>query len=746
MSSCNVTKSLKEDELLYMGTKIQVQDKQEAKSVETFNTSLNAIPEKGTKTGLGNIYTGLYNLYDETGDKGFKHWVKYKMGEEPVLFDVEVIDRTEARLSYYLNGKGFFGHTINCDSTKNDKKVNVVCNVNLGQRYAIDSLIFPIDSTYAALKLDEKLKRAIIKEGEFYDRDRLDFERTRLATLASEIGFADFGSENIFYYVDTSLIKKKVNIYTQIIKPTDSTFHTRYTLDSIIIYPNYSIGDTTAKEFKQKDLTKGISVIETNHYLDHSLINRLILEEPGKYYSGTAEKKTINRLLDLGLFRFINITNDPTENGRFGGITQKIYLTPELIQGISGELELNNRSGNFLGTGASAKYHHKNIFGHAERLDISLGGQIETQFGDGVSFINSSDLNGNVEITFPRLIIPFIKIQESRNFIPRTVLRTNYTYQRRTQFYTLQSLTGKFGYRWRQNEKVQHELFPIALNRVIVRNKSDKFQTILDNDIRLASSFEDVFIEGIQYNMTYSSQANSADKTHVYIRTELETSGNLLSIFNSGTAANPATIAGTQYAQFTKLTMDARKYFSIGNIDIATRIIVGAGFAYGNSSELPYIKQYLIGGSNSIRAFRLRGLGPGAFVTDSSILDPFAAQFVDQTGDMKLELNAEMRFPIFGFFKGALFVDAGNVWLIDNDVQPEGNFNISDFYNEIGIGTGLGLRIDFNFFLIRMDIAFPLRSPIQNQGFVWIPDGINPLDSQWRNENLRYNLGIGYPF
>ncbi len=745
-SSCSLTKRLGDKDLVYMGTTINVSDEDNAKSVQSFDSEINAIPPKGTRTGIGNIYTGLYNIYESTGDKGFRHWVKHKLGEQPVIYEDNIVKTAEAKLSYYLNGKGFFSHSVSCDSVRKDREVNVNCAIRLNDRYTIDSIIFPVDSTYAALKLDDRLRRAIIKEGEYYDRARLDFERSRLSAMAGNIGFAEFGSDNIYYHVDTAKNNQTVDIYTQLLTPTDSTEHTRYTVDQINIYPNYTLDKKNTITLNRNEIRDGLIVHEYDHYLDHGLLDRLILEQPGKYYNRSLERKSVNRLLDLGLFRFINVNNEISGSGKEGHIVQNIFLTPERMQSISTELEVNNRSGNFFGIGAITSYSHKNVFRHAEKLKISASGQVEAQFGDELSFINSADANIISSLTFPRFIIPFISVKESLNYIPRTSVSLQYNFQRRIQYYTFQVATLKFGYKWKETARKTHEFYPLNINQIRVTNKTTEFQELLDGNPRLGRSFQNVLVAGLQYFFTYSDQSGTADRNYNYFRGELETSGNLLGVVTQADNEDPTSIIGTKIAQFSKVTLEYKHYFPAGDSDIATRIILGGGLAYGNSFEMPYLEQYLIGGSNSLRAFRLRGIGPGSFSTDPITQGAFERQFVDQTGDMKIEMNMEWRFPLFSYLKGALFTDIGNIWLVDNEDVPEGNFAFDRFYKELGIGTGLGFRLDFDFFLIRMDIAFPIRSPKFEEGFRWRIKEFDLLDSDWRSENLRYNLGIGYPF
>ncbi len=393
--------------------------------------------------------------------------------------------------------------------------------------------------------------------------------------------------------------------------------------------------------------------------------------------------------------------------------------------------------------GANVRYHHKNLFKHAERLDITVGGQVETQLDEGSTFINSSDLTVDAQLAFPRFIVPFVSIREGRNYVPRSLVKSTFTQQRRVQYYSLQSLTAKLGYKWRETSNKQHEFYPIVINEVSVSNKTAQFEELLDSDARLRTSFENVLISGLQYYYTFSDQEGRDDRRYAYFRGEVETSGNLLSLVVPNDANGVGRIAGLRYSQFTKVTADYRRYYNLGKGSIAARGILGMGFSYGNAAELPYIKQYLIGGSNSLRAFPLRGLGPGAF--EPRVASDFNRQFVDQTGDLKLELNVEYRFPVFNFIKGAAFVDAGNVWLIDSEEQPAGVFAVGEFYKQIAIGTGLGIRFDFDFFILRLDTAFPIRRPDQGS-FKWVLSEVDFLSSRWRRDNLQLNLGIGYPF
>lgn len=745
LPSCNVSKGLADGAYVYEGTTIEVVDPEEAESVPDFSKTIREIPRQGTKSGLLNVYTGLYNIYAQTGEKGFKHWVKYKLGKAPIAYENKMIGRTEAKLAYYLRGRGFFKSVARCDSTAHGRKASVVCTVELGPQFIIDSVFFPIDTTYTALKVDENIRCTIIREGSYYKRDALAYERSRTTMVANNIGFTDFREENIFFHVDT-IKGNKVNIYMEILQPSDSTYHSRYTLEHIDIFPNHTIDRQSTNTLDTVSLSGKMSVIESEYYINHKLLDRLIVQTLGAYHNKTNQVKSISRLLDIGLFKFVNINNIVQQQGQDGTLRQQILLTPNRMQSISGELELNNRSGNIFGVGLSSSYTHRNLFNGAEQLRISASGLVETQFDRSVSFINSSDLTISADLTFPRIILPGFEVKEQYNSIPRTIANASFTRQRRTEFYTLRSVSGKYGFRWKPNSRTNHQFYPIVLSQFLVSAKSDEFEQLLAADQRLAGSFSNVLVAGIEYDYDVNTQKGKSDEEYSFFHAEVETSGHLASLLLGADTAVPSEIANVPFAQFTKLTVDWRTYRPVVGGRLATRVIVGAGYSYGNSEELPYIKQYVSGGSNSLRAFRLRGIGPGAFVQDPATITVFEEQFVDQTGDIKLEFNVEYRFPIFSYLKGAVFADAGNVWVFEDRDKRGGVFKIDSFYKQIALGTGVGFRLDFEFFLLRLDLSFPLRRPVFDEGFQWVVEDIDPFSSTWRATNLRYNLGIGYPF
>jgi len=453
----------------------------------------------------------------------------------------------------------------------------------------------------------------------------------------------------------------------------------------------------------------------------------------------------VGHLLDMGLFKFVRLKYERMDSGDLKILNRRFYLTPGLTQNIQTEFQVNNRSGSYFGTAASVQYSHNNLFRGAEQLLIKLSGGVETQNQNKERLINIFDLDLEASLRLPKLLLPFKLKKRYFRFVPKTRISLSGNFQERRDFYNINSTSFKYGNEWKQNDQLRHEFNLINFTQLNVWNRSERFQNLLANDTRLASSFENVFILGSTYTLTYQSTPPNEVSPYLFFRTHISGSGNLLSLFASQKTASEKTntIWGRVYAQFFRITPDFRYYIPRRKSTWASRFLFGIGIPYGNSSELPYVEQFFAGGANSIRAFRFRGVGPGSFLDERMDTND---QLLDQTGDLKLEMNVEYRFDMMKYLEGALFLDMGNVWLLESDIRPNGVFEWNHFYKELAVGTGFGLRLDFDFFVIRLDAAFPLRQPITNGEMGWTIKDVSLLKRDWRRNNIVYNLGIGYPF
>lgn len=735
--SCSATKGLQEEDKLYNDIKIDIKDKNNLKDRRLWtNTVSSEVPEPNTP-GLFNLRTGLYNIYDSTGTAGFKHTIKYKLGSAPKVFTPNTLLNVENRLKKMVNDFGYFDAEIRCDSTLHRKrKVNIECDITLNKRYTIDSIVFPYDTLGISDMLDEYYTWDHLKSGDYYHQSNIVAERLGLTQEAKNRGYKFFDREKVVFYLDTLHQNHTTDIYIEILPPSDTIAqYTRYIVGDIYVKTGYDVDmDALKSEETFYDDEMKLNIVGKDNLIRPKAYNKFILLEKGKYLDDKNQNLSVNRLLDMGVFKFVN--NRMEQRG--DTLDQYFILTPQNIKNITGELELNNRSGNLFGMAGSLAFTHKNLFKGAERFKIGLSGGIENQFG--VKYlINSSEISLDASLEIPRLVIPFIDAKTTRYFVPKTLISGQLQYQKRINYYAIQNQKLRYGFRWKEDRNKTHELFPIDFTNFYLSSTSERFDSILaePSNNRLRESFQDLVILGLNYSFTYNNTPDRGSRNSFYFRGGFESSGNTFNLLSSSNR-----IFKRRVSQYVKITSDIRKYWSHGDNDIATRLYTGAGIAYGSAEELPYSKQFSIGGANSLRAFNLRGLGPGEYIRDT--ID--GQQFIDQTGDIKLEMNAEYRFPLVGFFKGATFLDAGNIWLIRDGLTDNQQFNVSDFYKQIAIGTGFGLRMDFDFFVFRLDLAFPLRGPDDSGRFDWVIKDFDPLTRTWRRNNLRLNLGLGYPF
>jgi outer membrane protein assembly factor BamA len=740
MISCRSTKGLKASDKLFVGTYVKFEDEQNISDRNTLLRDMKLTYLKANTPGIFNLKTGFYNLFDSTGTTGFKNAIKYKMGSKPVVFDYSMVDKTEFRLRNLFIGSGYLKSNTTCTSIEHKRKVKIECNVKLDHRFTIDSVFYPSDTLPMTAVLKAMFSIDFLKSGAYYQRKNILQDRDAFVDAANNNGYPFVSNEDVVFIVDTTKGNYLVDVHMQIKPASDSSKFDRYRYGSIFINPNFSLDKNLPTDTSNMVKKDNYHITDGYDYLRESALNKAIYIKEGTVYNQSKSKITSNRLLNLGLFKFVNIK---TKINPDKTLDHYFNLTPFKMESITGELDLNNRSGNFWGTTMKASYINKNLFRGAERFELSLSGGLETQFMQ--PFINTSDITLEASLAIPSIILPFPAFKTFRTSLPKTFMSLSFTHQRRVEFYSYISANAKYGFKWNETEYKSSFLVPLDLQWFDLLNTTPEFDTLLINDPRLALSFQTTVALGWSYEYVYNKRNKYNPVNQLYFKGTFESSGNILSGIKHLFSKNPSDkFLGITYAQYVRLTADIRKYWALDLGSLATRFVVGTGFAFGNSTEVPYAKQYSVGGSNDLRAFGLRRIGPGSFVPVNAQND--RNQFIDQTGDIKIEANVEYRFPIIGFFKGAFFVDAGNVWLYNNNLRPEGIFKFDNFYNEIAMGTGFGFRIDLDYFLFRFDIAFPIRNINDSGNFNWVLNDIDFFNSTWRSENLVYNLGIGYPF
>ena len=374
----------------------------------------------------------------------------------------------------------------------------------------------------------------------------------------------------------------------------------------------------------------------------------------------------------------------------------------------------------------------------------------ETQLGGAGRGLDSYEYGIGAELVIPRIVSPVRIAGSTEMFVPRTRIKAEYQSLNRANLFRLNSFGAAYGFVWNRSARTRHHLNPVSINYVRSGGFSEDFEQRLLLFPSLRRSFEQQLIVGTDYSLVYNTQFDDWRRNHVYFNANLDVAGNLLYAMHSiasgqsGAPDDPFRLFGIEYSQYARLDMDFRYFFPLGgNSRLVTRFIGGVGIPYGNSNAMPYVKQFFVGGTNSVRAFQARSIGPGTYRPAED--EP--GFFVDRTGDIRLEANVEHRFPMISILHGALFVDAGNIWMVRAEQEREGTaFDFDTFIHEFAVGAGFGLRLDASFFVLRLDTAFPLRKPYLPAGERWVVDDIRFGSSRWRSDNLAFNLAIGYPF
>ena len=750
--SCSVEKYIPEDEFLYRGANLKFIDTVLDKNYKEVKTETEGVLYPQPNSRFLGMYPGLYFHYKAQRENPgiINKFFNKKIGEEPVYFSDVELSETEELIYNRLENRGFFYSLIesnsSIDSSSHTAKVNY--QVTLKKPYVLETYQLEKDSlpSIDSLELIKKLEKAVIDENSVIKKgmrfDLADFksERERIDEFLKQEGYYNFNSNFLIFEADTNTyVNKKFDLFLRLKDNVPEKSKVPYIIDDVDVYPNESI--ETRDQEKDTVSLDSLDFIQAKEFFKPKRLSPYILLKPGQRYNPILSKYTSRRLSSIGTYKFVNIhykENDTVvdENG-FRHLDAIIELSPLQKRSLRAELQGVTKSNNFAGPGLGLTYTNRNWFKGGEQLNIRGSVAYEKQFSSGEqSGLSSLQLGLETSVRFPRLLFPIVDVNKRFKYsIPQTEVKLGIDYLNRSQLYSLNSYQTSFGYIWKANRYVTHQLNPININYVKLGNVTEEFNKILNQNQFLRRSFEQQFIAGLTYGFTYNELVDDYRTGALYFNFNFDIAGNTLSLFDQsatdedGNAVNE--FLGLQYAQYAKGDIDIRYHYKLnddGQVLIA-RLFGGLGYSYGNSESLPFVKQYFAGGPYSVRAFRIRGLGPGSYQpTDESSYNAY----FDRAGDIRLEANLEYRFPLFNYVNGAIFTDAGNVWLLrENDALPGGKFS-SSFTNELGIGSGVGVRVDIQGFVIRFDLASPLKRPAKSFEFEY--------------DSPVLNFAIGYPF
>jgi outer membrane protein insertion porin family len=748
---CSNTKYLPEGDMLYVGGEVTVEDsimpRRDRKELEKELEGLLRPKPNTTVLGL-RPKLWFYNIAGTPKkDKGFRFWLKNKVGEPPVLLSQVDLDYNSDLLRNRAENKGYFRARTSSDSTSRNRRATAEYTVRPGFQWKIKTVKFPSDSS--GIKLDSTIarmqRRSLLKPGEPYNLDVIISERERIDARLKQRGYFYFNPDYLLIQVDSTVGEHEVDLIIKVKDDAPQIAREVYRINNIYILPNYNLTnaqDTTDYSLQRGERYKDFTIIDTAQTFRPIIFDRTMFFHKGDIYNRRDHNLSLNRLVNLGTFKFVK--NEFRRSDSIPNALDAYYfLTPLPKKSIRVETTAKTNSANYNGTEVSVNWSNRNAFRGAELLTLSAFGGAEVQVSGRNQGFNVYRIGGEASLVWPRFITPF-KVKDSSAFIPKTRGMVRYEYQNRQKLYSLNSFRFSFGYIWKENIRKEHQLNVLDVNYVHPANVTDLYREQILEMPSLARVIEQQLIFGPTYSFTYTNTMRRFKKNTIYYKGSLETSGNLTGLIMGASQDDPKHVLGVQFSQFVKMEHDFRHYLKLGRRStLASRIIAGVGVPYGNSRELPFMRQFFIGGVNSIRAFRARSIGPGTYNPEVE-----ASDFLpDQSGDLKLELNTEYRPKFSNLLEGAVFIDAGNIWLMNGDEANRPGGKISkDFYKELAVGTGIGLRIDVTFLILRLDLAFPIRKPWLPEGDRWVLDEIDFGSKAWRRDNLVFNLAIGYPF
>ena len=752
--SCSIRKHIPEGEMILKNNIVEIH----SKDVEFSKSDISScIAQASNPKFLGFMPLTWVYYKTENKDSKFVKWINKTMGEKPVYFNNDLKETSVAQISKYLNDVGYFNSAISTE-IKNKRGISkVYYGIYPARPYIIDSVSYKITDSVIYNYVKEIEETLPIKKGEIYNAFNFDDERDQITEHLKNNGYFYFTKDYIFMEVDTNFNDKKANVNIRIdnvIDPETQKYvnHKQYTINNIYIYPkgvlqNNVNGDTTQYTF---EINKHLGN-ETFHFIYNEnpkirfkTFDNIIQLHTGSLYNSHQVTQTYKALNNLKIYNHNNIDFEPVEsdNDSINLLNCNIILNRAKVNYYSLQLEGTNSSGD-LGILGSFTYRNKNIFRGAEIFNISLraGTQAQSVLVDdegNTSLFNTKEFGIDASIFFPKFLSPIKLKNFAKEYQPRTTLTVGYNLQARP-IYTRQITLLTFGYNWMKNKYEQHIFTPLTLNSVKV-DPTPSFQEILEKETnqRIKNQYTSHLIFGFDYTYIFNNQNVRFIKDFFYFKANLQSSGNLLSACNNTSAIktvdNYHEILGIRYAQYVRFAFDFRYFKYVkGENQIATRLMVGAGIPYGNSTDMPFEKSFYAGGSNGMRGWQFRELGPGTFNNPDNLN-------IERIGDIQLEFNLEYRFPIYSFIKGAVFTDIGNIWTMrENETFKGGQFKFNTFYKQLAADAGIGIRLDFSFFLFRLDAAAPMVNPAYPEG------------ERWRISKLRFsdfilNFGIGYPF
>ena len=692
--------------------------------------------------GLVRVPLGVYCMSGKDSTRWMNRFLR-RLGEDPVRYDTLLSRRTHDDIEAAVRHMGYLGATVTSDTTIHRHKVDVTHQIHTGRRYRVRHIDYDISDAAVRDLLVQHDDATLLTEGMPFDVNVLKDERARITALLQDNGYYRFNNSFVRYDADTLVGDHEVDLVLSVLPYQASA------RDTTSDHPLYRIGQVTYS-------IDADSLHPRRPSLKHDFLHGRSALRTDSLYSARHVQETYRNLSALPAVMRANISMAPSAEDD-GALDATVHLIMAKRHGISAELEGTNTAGDF-GAAANLSYEYRNLFRRSTSFGFKLRGAYEAITGlEGYADQNYIEYGGELSLNFPELLVPFLSRDFHRNVTAQSSVNVMFSSQDRPEFHR-RVLTAAWRYKWGPfDQRTQHRFDLLDLNYVFLPWISETFRRdyLTDNGDRnaiLRYNYEDLFVMKWGYTF-YRTNASTTGQdanygTNAYsLRLSIETAGNLLyglsNLFNGPRSAvsggqQAYTLFGIAYAQYAKFDFDFSKSFRVDDRNsFGLHVAFGAAFPYANSTVLPYEERYFSGGANSVRGWSVRGLGPGSFSGSDGQVD-----FIRQTGDLKLDLSVEWRTHLFWKLDGAAFVDAGNIWTLrDYEEQPGGQFRFDTFYRQIAVAYGLGLRLNFGFFIIRLDGGMKAINPAYASGRLRYPI-IYPNFKR----DFQLHFAVGLPF
>ncbi len=746
LAGCSTTSKIPDGEILYTGLKaVNFSDSVSTVPSDIRSEVRTAVAVKPNNPLLGSasyrvpfpLGLWVYNHWPNP-PHGFKHWIYEKLVKEPILVsDVRPEVRTEM-INEILDNNGFFRGTSSyrLAQKKNKKKASIIYDVNPGPAFLLDSIILLGDSTHLHHLIDSlAMRNRYLQKGNRYATDSLSAARIRITNEVRNEGYYFFRPEYIEYLADSTIHPGAIALKLQIPSNVPKDALRRYYTGKITTYVYRNNGGGVPDTFMTQ---KGAVIQMTPSHLRKSLIPSSITFRPGKVFRVSQMERTQSNLARLGIFNAIDIAVIPDSTSTDGDLLDVVMsCTFDKPLEASVEASVSSKSNSYIGPGVTLGLTNRNLFGGGEQLNVSLKGSYEWQTGHGSSSVfNSYEAGITSSLAFPRLLAPGF-IRRMRRTVNWTRLQLGADILNRPHYFKMAQFNTSISYDWQATKYITNTFTPLKLTYTKLISTTPVFDSIMDANRAIALSFRSQFIPQLSYGLVYD---RSMDRdNNINVQFSLTEAGNIFwGIYElCGKRDGEKKLFGTPFSQFIKgQAQIVYGHQTTPGHWLVSRFGIGAAHAYGNSTQVPYSEQFYIGGANSVRAFTVRSIGPGSYHAPADKINGY----FDQTGTFKLEANVEYRFPILGPLHGAVFLDAGNVWLLKEDPQrPGGLLRGSTFFKDIATGTGVGLRFDIQMLVVRGDLGIGIHAPYDTgkRGY---------YNMRSFGSSLAFHLAIGYPF